>query len=516
MTKKIPFNPNNARGTQHGLFADLDATKIDSMPKHSSSNSAKSSAETKSSTSAKSTDTAPMRVSQVAEIIETALAQYIPKRVNVIGEISNLSKRNHWYFSLKDDRAILKCVAWASKARLFQFDAQDGQEVVASGNIQFYGPQGQMQLYVDRLQPVGIGKLEMQFRELCHELRREGYFDVARKKPLPIFPKRICIITSESGAAIQDVLNTMKQRCPAVEIACFDVRVQGDCAAGEISDALEYIRKHHKKLGVDAILLTRGGGSIEDLKAFNERIVADALLDYPIPTVAAIGHETDTTIAELVADVRCATPTQAAMLLAPDRNELRVQVNHVYRQLQMHMTHVCERNQQLLHTYSNQLGDPQMIVSRLQQKMKYTLQQLNHATQQRVNRAHGKLRLLEIRLNKLRPHQIIARRERMVVIAAYRLHHALCDRFQQDHVQVETADDTLAEAIQNRLTHEADAIKSVGSLLQSVNPKRVLARGFTITRNADTGHMVKKVCDVSQGTKLETQLTDGTIKSNVV
>ncbi|MEE9404378.1 MAG: exodeoxyribonuclease VII large subunit, partial [Algisphaera sp.] len=260
----------------------------------------------------------PWSVSRLAGHVKRALQEGLPTKVRVAGEISNFSDRNHWYFSLKDADASIRAVMFASSARRVGFPVQAGMAVVATGRVDFYNAQGSVQLYVDKLEPVGQGARELALRVLMEELREAGYFAPERKKPLPAVPRRIAVVTSRSAAALQDVINTAQQRWAGCELVLVDVRVQGDAAAGQIAAAIRRLSAQGASQGIDAVILTRGGGSIEDLWAFNEREVADALFECTLPVVAAIGHETDTTVAELVADRRCATPTQAAMTLVPD------------------------------------------------------------------------------------------------------------------------------------------------------------------------------------------------------
>jgi exodeoxyribonuclease VII large subunit len=290
----------------------------------------------------------PLTVSDVAALIKSTLEQHTPASLKVIGQVSNLSNRGHWYFSLKDETAVLGCVAWSSAARGFGFVPEDGTEVIATGHLSHYGPQGRTQLYVDHLEPVGAGALELQFRALCKELRGLGYFDEARKKPLPPLPRRIAVITSAAGAAVQDVIATAAGRLPAVGLVVIDVRVQGEGAAEQVAAAIRMADARRDDLGIDAILVTRGGGSIEDLWAFNERVVADAAFEGGLPMVAAIGHESDTTVIELVADVRAATPTQAAVRLVPARDQLEEQVGHLQDRLRFLLGRHLERQRQRL------------------------------------------------------------------------------------------------------------------------------------------------------------------------
>ncbi|MHC4142614.1 MAG: exodeoxyribonuclease VII large subunit, partial [Planctomycetota bacterium] len=233
-----------------------------------------------------------------------------------------------------------------STARSFGFEPEDGTEVIATGHLSHYGPQGRTQLYVDRLEPVGAGALEIRFRALCKELRGLGYFDQDRKKPLPALPRRIAVITSATGAALQDVIATASNRLPAVGFVLIDVRVQGEGAAEQVAAAMRMADDRRFELGIDAILVTRGGGSAEDLWAFNERIVADAAYACELPLVAAIGHESDTTVIELVADVRAATPTQAVVRLVPARTQLQEQVAHLQDRLRFLLGRHLERQRQ--------------------------------------------------------------------------------------------------------------------------------------------------------------------------
>ncbi len=281
-------------------------------------------------------------VSEVAGLIQRALEDRTPSSIRVIGQVGNLRTGGHWYFSLRDETSVLGCVAWATSARGFGFEPAEGDEVVATGRLGHYGPQGRTQLYVSALAPVGAGALELQFRAMCETLRREGYFAEGRKKRLPAFPRKIAVVTSRAGAALHDVLVTAAQRCPAVGLVVVDVRVQGEGAAAQVAHAIAWVDANRERLGVDAIIVTRGGGSAEDLRAFNERTVADAAFRCSLPLVAAIGHESDTTVIELVADQRASTPTQAAMKLVPDRRELSGQAAHLASRLNAALRRVVE------------------------------------------------------------------------------------------------------------------------------------------------------------------------------
>jgi exodeoxyribonuclease VII large subunit len=275
----------------------------------------------------------PLTVSAVARLIENLLATHVPARLSVVGEVSNFSERTHWFFSLKDAAATLRCVCFATSARKIGFTPRDGMQVVATGRLGYYDAQGHLQLYAEKIEPVGAGALDLRLRALVAELRALGYFDEQRKKPLPLMPRTVAVVTSRTGAALQDVINTARQRWAGCRLLLLDTRVQGAAAAPEIASAIHALSRDAAALAIDAIILTRGGGSLEDLWAFNERIVADAVYHCRIPLVAAIGHETDVTVAELVADRRCATPTQAAMVVIPDARALATQLDQTGQRL---------------------------------------------------------------------------------------------------------------------------------------------------------------------------------------
>ena len=352
-----------------------------------------------------------LTVSEVAELIRTTLELQVPSPLRVIGEVSNLSCRKHWYFSLKDEQSVLSCVAWVSAARTFGFVPEEGTEVVATGHVSHYGPQGRTQFYVNSLEPVGAGALELKFRAMCDELRRLGYFEDSRKKPLPVFPRRIAVITSKAGAALQDVIATAAQRCGAVGLILVDVKVQGDGAAEQVAAAIRRVDKAAAGLGVDAILVTRGGGSTEDLWAFNERAVADAVFNCRLPLVAAIGHESDTSVIELVADLRAATPTQAIMRLIPSAQEMGAQLVHLDGRLRMLVRRLVEREGQRLDVAARSalLRDPTALVTRAREGLAGLAGRLDRATSVHFRRQKDRVAALGRQLEAVDPHRVLER-----------------------------------------------------------------------------------------------------------
>ncbi|MEO0513666.1 MAG: exodeoxyribonuclease VII large subunit [Planctomycetota bacterium] len=353
----------------------------------------------------------PWTVAELAGRIKGVLTDHLPRRVRVVGEVSNLSDRNHWFFSLKDASASIRSVMFASAARKIGFPVRDGIEVVATGRIDFYDAQGSVQLYVDRLEPVGEGVRELALRAMIKELRELGYFAPEHKKPIPGVPRKIAVVTSRSAAALQDVINTAGQRWAGCELVLVDVRVQGDDAAPQIAAALRRLSRDGNQLGIDAILLTRGGGSIEDLWAFNERVVADAVYDCVIPIVAAIGHETDTTVAELVADLRCATPTQAAMTLVPDRVVLDQQVDQLARRMRLALQRHAEVARHRLDAAARHalFQRPERLVETARQRVDRLEQQLVTVLPRRVADERKRLDAMARTLDAVSPSNVLKR-----------------------------------------------------------------------------------------------------------
>jgi exodeoxyribonuclease VII large subunit len=261
-----------------------------------------------------------LTVTQLTAQVQALLEHAFPA-VLVGGEISSYKRHSsgHLYFNLKDQGAVIRAVVWRSTAQRIKFPVADGLEVIARGRLGVYAPRGDYQLYVDALQPHGAGAQELALRKLMEKLAKLGYFAAERKKPLPRFPRRVALVTSPTGAAVRDMLETLARRWPLAEVWVCPVHVQGITASFEIAAS---VRRLNLLAGIDVILLGRGGGSSEDLAAFNDEAVAHAIFVSRIPVVSAVGHEIDVTLADLVADCRAVTPTDAAVLATPDRVEL--------------------------------------------------------------------------------------------------------------------------------------------------------------------------------------------------
>ncbi len=256
-----------------------------------------------------------LSVSELTTLLKAVVEETFPM-VWVAGEISNLTRAGsgHLYFTLKDGEAQLKACMWRNAAQRLRFQPQDGLEIIASGPLEVYAPRGQYQIIVHQMQPQGVGALELALRQLQQKLGAEGLFEPARKRPLPAIPRRIALVTSPSSAAVRDLIQVITRRWPLVDLIVVPVAVQGEGAAAEIAEGLQFAARLP---GVDVIITGRGGGSLEDLWAFNEEAVARAIAASPIPVVTAIGHEIDVTIADLVADRRALTPSEAGELVVP-------------------------------------------------------------------------------------------------------------------------------------------------------------------------------------------------------
>lgn len=433
----------------------------------------------------------PLSVSALSLRIEGALRAGFPEAVRVVGEVSGFSDRTHWYFSLKDASAVVQCVMFASAAKKAGFTPTHGQQVVAKGRVEFYAPSGKVSFMVEKLEPVGEGARELALRKLLEEIRGLGWLAPERKRPLPSFPRRIAVITSANGAALQDVLVTLKRRCPAIGVLICDVRVQGERAATEVTEMIRRVSRQALALGVDAILVTRGGGSAEDLWAFNDKELARAIVESSVPVVAAIGHETDTSIAELVADERCATPTQAAMRLSPDQAALRRELDSLGSRLGMMASRRCR--------------DEGLRLGALGVR-------LRRAPGSRLATLSSRLDQLSVRLSRRSPAAWYAQSRQRVLAGERALARAMTVSLSARDVS--TLAQRLARGMTTRVRGLDAGLSGSQRALEGVSPLRVLDRGYSVTLRAD-GTAVRTPGDVAPGEALETRLALGTIRSRV-
>src|SRR6059058_3477266 len=284
------------------------------------------------------TEPQPVTVSELTASIRGALEKRFAS-VWVEGENSNFRAQNsgHWYFTLKDEFAQLRSACYRSSNQRIRFRPEDGLQVRARGRLSVYEPKGEYQLIVEALEPVGAGALQLAFEQTKARLLAEGLFATELKRAIPIFPRRIAVVTSPSGAALRDIINVISRRTRSVHLLVAPARVQGDGAAGEIARAIRFLNEHHARVsqesGIDVIIVGRGGGSIEDLWAFNEEVVARAIRASMIPVISAVGHETDFTIADFAADLRAPTPSAAAELVAAREDEIAALIEGLARDM---------------------------------------------------------------------------------------------------------------------------------------------------------------------------------------
>ncbi|MFQ5848391.1 MAG: exodeoxyribonuclease VII large subunit [Candidatus Methylomirabilales bacterium] len=328
----------------------------------------------------------------------------------VEGEISNFKHHTsgHMYFTLKDDRGQLRAVMFRGNNRGLQFRPEDGLAVVVFGNVTIYEPRGEYQIYVEYMEPKGLGALQLAFEQLKTRLEAEGLFDPARKRPVPLLPEKIGVVTSPSGAAIRDILQIIHRRFANVEILIFPVRVQGEGAAAEIVEGIEVL---NKRGDLDVIITARGGGSIEDLWAFNEERVARAIYASETPVISAVGHETDVTIADFVADVRAPTPSAAAELVISRKAELTQRVDDLMSRLVNTMRNRAERSGERLASLERHLRllSPLERIKRQRERLGDGVLALQSGMSHRLALWRGELRTVAAKLDSLSPLAILAR-----------------------------------------------------------------------------------------------------------
>jgi exodeoxyribonuclease VII large subunit len=458
-------------------------------------------------------------VSQLVRDIRQALDAAFPKTVTVLGEISSLSRpaSGHLYFTLKDADAAIPAVMWKSAASRLPFTPQDGLAVIAKGKVDLYDVQGKVQLYIHSLTPRGQGELELAFRQMKEKLSAEGLFDPTRKKTIPPIPVAIGVITSESGAAIRDIQRTLAQRWPAAKVYLLPVPVQGENAAEQIARAITRLDRAAGNLGIETILLARGGGSLEDLWAFNKEPLARAVAGAATPIISGVGHESDLTICDLVADLRAATPTAAAQAATPDRRELTATLADRSRALH-------NRHNDRLHRARLQLAaacqaapfrNPMTLLAGPTQQLDELAVTLARAQQDRLTASRDHLAPLANRLAALHPARLIDRANARLAAQADRCRWALGQRAKLDRAKL----DTLAARIgrhhpQHRLALARQHLTALDRQLHALSYRNTLRRGFSVTRSAD-GDIIRSANQLQPGQTLLTELADGKVASRV-
>lgn len=350
-----------------------------------------------------------LSVSELTHKIRALVEAHLPF-VWVAGEVSNCmrARSGHVYLTIKDDNAQISAVVWRTAVQRLRFDIHDGLQVVAGGPVQVYPPRGSYQLIVEQLIPQGTGPLELAFRQLHDKLEREGLFAPERKRPIPRFPQRIALITSPSGAAVRDILQVLQRRWPQVDVVILPVAVQGEFASREIANALRLV---HRISGVDVVIAGRGGGSVEDLWAFNEEMVARAIADCQIPVISAVGHEVDVTIADLVADRRALTPSEAAELAVPIRSEIEGSLHETSARMCNALLDRARHARTLLESLANRpvLCDPMRPVRENEERLDQLGHRLQRAMSHRMERARTQIAGISDSLDALSPLKVLSR-----------------------------------------------------------------------------------------------------------
>lgn len=410
--------------------------------------------------------------------------------VSVAGEISNLRQplSGHLYFTLKDDQSQLKAVLFKMQQRYLSDPPADGRLVVCGGRLSVYEPRGEYQLIVDTIDFHGVGTLQLEFEKLKKKLAAEGLFDQERKKPLPPFPEHITLITSPRGAAVHDFLRIARQRFPQVPISIYPVTVQGRQAAGEITEALATVNAHVR---ATIIVLCRGGGSLEDLWAFNEEQVARAIAASGLPVVSAVGHEIDFTIADLVADLRAPTPSAAAQMILPDRHVLLARNEQLRGRLLRRMNARLERLGDRMSVSVHRLGS-------MPRRLDHLLLQLDHRTTDLEYAARALLTLSRHALDR----------------AGQRLRATSpLTRLQIQEQQLTALHRRLLAAGRTSMESARQALVRAAGLLEAVSPLATLARGYAIVRTpAPDVKIVTDSCQVQSGGRVEITLYRGTLE----
>jgi len=402
------------------------------------------------------------------------------------GEISNLSRpaSGHLYFSLKDAQAQVRCAFFRQYQRTRGVALKDGLHVLARARVSLYEGRGDFQLIVEYLEEAGEGALRRAFDALKQRLAQEGLFDVAHKQPLPRLPRRIGIITSTSGAVLHDILTTLKRRFPAIGVLVHPVPVQGEGAAEKIAAA---IRVAGQRRDCDALILARGGGSLEDLWPFNEEIVARAIHACPVPIVSGVGHETDFTIADMAADARAPTPTAAAEMLSPDQQEWLAQFARLENRLVTAMRGHLRHRSQHLDLLGARLIHPRHRLALVRQRLTVLAQRLQHAQLTQLHQAHAQMQDV---IGRLRQHTPLPR-IRALALDNRHLHARL------------------VAGMQRRLENAQSQWRQISQTLHALSPLATLGRGFAIVQRPDSGAIVTSAASVKPGERVQARLARG-------
>ncbi|AQT69741.1 Exodeoxyribonuclease 7 large subunit [Anaerohalosphaera lusitana] len=427
-------------------------------------------------------------VSEVNAIVKMVLEANLPPRLTISAEISGWKhhRSGHCYFSLKDPGGIIPCVMWRSNFAKTKFRPEDGMAVLATGYVDVYERGGKYQFYAERMEPAGVGQLQVAFEQMVKRLTEEGLFADEHKKPIPKYPMRIGVMTSESGAAVRDISDSIYNRWPCAELTLFPVPVQGEGAAAKIADAIREVNRRNDKLNLDVLIIGRGGGSLEDLWQFNEEAVARAIYDSQVPIISAVGHEVDVTIADLVADARASTPTKAGVIAVPDVNEVMDALSTTQKRLAMSLRSRLDLARQQLHAIQASVvfRRADWTVNQSRQLLDETTTDLVQSMQGRLAGHRAELDLSRDKIRQIEPHRLLGRKQ----------------------LHLESLSSSLRSSTKEVIAKRQLQMTAIENKLSALDPKAVLKRGYSMTVNDKTGKVVTNSADAEIGDRIVTEL----------
>lgn len=414
------------------------------------------------------------------------------ERVYLTGQVSNFRRRpNHQYFSLKDEQAVIQATMWAGTFKKLDFELEEGMKINVVGRVQIYEPNGSYSIIIEKAEPDGIGALAIQFEQLKKKLTEAGYFDERHKQPLPQFVKKIGVVTSPSGAVIRDIITTVSRRFPGVEILLFPTKVQGEGASQEVA---ANIALANEREDLDLLIVGRGGGSIEDLWAFNEEVVVQAIFESRLPVISSVGHETDTTLADFVADRRAATPTAAAELATPvTKADIISWISERQNRAYQAGLRVIKRDQERLGKLAKSVifRQPERLYDGYAQKCDHLTSRLKSTVEQQVQQASQAQQLLNQRLLAVDLERNIRRYKERIEALKRLLTSQVTSQYESQLARFEKAQDALL----------------------SLDTSRIIARGYAMVQKGDK--VISSVTEVAKGEQLSVQLKDGQLEVEV-
>lgn len=408
------------------------------------------------------------------------------------GEISNLSSPSsgHLYFTLKDEKSQVRCALFKARRRQIELNPENGNAVLIRARVTLYEGRSEFQLIVEQIEPAGEGRLLLQLERLKAKLHQEGLFDQQRKRPLPEHPQTVAIITSPRGAAIRDILTTLKRRYPLIKVRLFPTEVQGASAPATLRKRFEQLTACPD---IDLVILARGGGSLEDLFAFNDEALIRTIAACEIPVIAGIGHESDWTLADLVADLRAATPTAAAELAVPDREQLMHRLSQCLKHLGITTTRQLQDHQQRVDWQQRRLISPQQKLTQTKEQLRFKIKALRKAVEVMLGTSRQPLTIASVRMQRASPLVTITQnRERL-------------DTIQKRHTR----------AISAATERAASKVGFAAARLTSLNPLATLARGYAVVRDVGGERIISRTSQTEAGDKVTVQLSDGMLHCTV-